>query len=120
MIADIDLGDLLWSMVVFFFWFMAIWIFIGVFGDVFHRTDLSGVAKAGWILLIVVLPFIGVLIYMVTRPPMTAQDREDMRRMQQVGGRSTADEIEKLARLRDSGQITADEYASLKRTAMNG
>jgi uncharacterized membrane protein len=120
MIADIDLGDVLWSMVVFFFWFMAIWIFIGVFGDIFRRNDLSGGAKAGWILLIVVLPFIGVLIYMIARPPMTAQDREDMQRMQQGGGLSTADEIAKLAALRDSGQITADEYESLKRKAMTG
>ena len=124
MIADLDLGDLLWSMVVFFFWFMAIWIFIGVFADIFHRRDMSGVAKAAWIVLIFVIPFIGALIYMVSRPAMTAQDREDMERMnaaqQRMSGYSGADEIQKLAGLRDTGKITAEEYEELKRKALAG
>jgi hypothetical protein len=124
MIADFDLGDLLWSMVVFFFWFMAIWIFIGVFADIFHRRDMSGVAKAAWIVLIFVIPFIGALIYMVSRPAMTAQDREDMERMnaaqQRMSGYSAADEIQKLAGLRDTGKITAEEYEELKRKALAG
>jgi hypothetical protein len=47
---------------------MAIWIFIAVFADIFRRNDLSGGAKAGWILLIFVLPFLGALIYVVARP----------------------------------------------------
>lgn len=122
MIAEFDLGDLLWSMLVFFFWFMAIWIFIGVFADIFRRRDLSGVAKAGWILLIFVLPLLGVLIYMIARPRMTEQDREDMARTQEaqrrVSGYSAADEIEKLTKLRDAGQISAEEYEDLKRKAM--
>lgn len=122
MIADFDLGDLLWSMLVFFFWFMAIWVFIGVFADIFRRNDLSGVAKAGWILLIFILPLIGVLIYMIGRPRMTEQDRQDMERMQEtqrrVSGYSAAEEIEKLAKLRDAGQISAEEYEDLKRKAM--
>ncbi len=122
MIAEFDLGDLLWSMLVFFFWFMAIWIFIGVFADILRRRDLSGVAKAGWILLIFVLPLLGVLIYMIARPRMTEQDREDMARTQEaqrrVSGFSAADEIEKLTKLRDAGQISAEEYEDLKRKAM--
>ena len=70
-----DRGDVLWAMLVFFFWFMAIWIFISIFGDIFRRDDLSGWGKGGWIFLIFVLPFLGALIYMIARPRMTEQDR---------------------------------------------
>jgi hypothetical protein len=122
MLAEFGLGELLWSMLVFFFWFMAIWVFIQVFADIFHRRDLSGAGKAGWVVLIFVLPFIGVLIYMIARPKMTEQDREEIQQIQEVqrriSGYSAADEIEKLARLRDSGKITAEEYEDLKRKAM--
>ena len=122
MIAEFDLGDLLWSMLVFFFWFMAIWIFIALFSDIFRRRDLSGLAKAGWILLLFVFPFIGALIYMVARPKMTEQDREEIQRVQEaqrrIEGYSAADEIDKLARLRDEGKITAEEYETMKQQAM--
>ncbi len=63
MLASWNLGDALWAMLVFFFWFMAIWIFITIFADIFRRNDISGVAKAGWILLIFIVPFLGALIY---------------------------------------------------------
>ena len=55
-------------MFVFFFWFMLIWMFIMVFADIFRRKDLSGGAKAGWVLLIFILPFFGILIYLIARP----------------------------------------------------
>jgi type VI protein secretion system component VasK len=117
-----DFGDVLWTMVVFFFWFTAIWVFIGIFGDIFRRRDLSGAAKAGWLLLIFVLPFLGALIYTIARPKMTEQDREDMERMQQaqarLNGYSAAEEIEKLAKLRDEGSLSGEEYDALKRKAM--
>ena len=117
-----NLGELLWGMLVFFFWFMAIWIFISIFADIFRRRDLSGGAKAGWILLLVVLPFLGALIYMIARPKMTEQDREDIQRMQaaqqRASGYSPADEIEKLSRLKASGDISAEEYERLKSQAL--
>jgi putative oligomerization/nucleic acid binding protein/phospholipase D-like protein len=119
--TDWTFGTFIWGMVVFFFWFMAIWIFISIFGDIFRRRDLSGGAKAGWIILIFILPFLGALIYMIARPKMTEQDKEDLERMQEtqrrVTGYSPADEIEKLAKLRDAGEITADEYTEMKRKA---
>ena len=68
MLADYDFGDFLWTMLVFFFWFMLIWMFIMVFADILRRKDLSGVAKAGWILLIFILPLFGILIYLIARP----------------------------------------------------
>jgi Short C-terminal domain/Phospholipase_D-nuclease N-terminal len=122
--ADMDwsFGDVLWTMLVFFFWMMAIWIFIAIFGDIFRRRDLSGVAKAGWIFLLFVLPFLGALIYTIARPKMTEQDREEIERgaemQRRLQGYSSAEEIEKLARLRDSGEVTPEEYETLKRRAL--
>ncbi len=122
MLAEFGLGELLWSMLVFFFWFMAIWVFIAIFADIFRRRDLSGWAKAGWILLIFILPFIGALIYVIARPRMTEQDKEEVEKyaeaQRRLSGYSAAEEIDKLAKLRDSGQISAEEYEELKRKAM--
>ena len=55
-------------MFAFFFWFMLIWMFIMVFADIFRRKDLSGGAKAGWVVLIFILPLFGILIYLIARP----------------------------------------------------
>jgi hypothetical protein len=118
----VDLGEWLWAMLVFFFWFMAIWIFIQIFADIFHRRDLSGGAKAGWIVLLFVLPFLGALIYLIARPKMTEQDREDIQRAQEaqrrLSGYSAAEEIERLSKLRDAGEISAEEYERLKARAL--
>ena len=122
MLAEWSFGDLLWGMLVFFFWFMAIWIFITIFGDIFRRNDLSGGVKAGWIFLLFILPFLGALIYVVTRPKMTEQDRQLIEQSEEarrrVEGYSAADEVAKLAKLRDEGKITAEEYEEMKRKAM--
>ena len=115
-------GSVLWAMVVFFFWFMLIWIFIGVFADLFRRNDLSGWAKAGWLVLIFIVPFLGILIYLIARPKMTAQDKEMMAAMQErerrATGYSAADEVAKLAKLRDEGKISPEEYEQMKQQAM--
>jgi energy-coupling factor transporter transmembrane protein EcfT len=112
----------LWAMVVFFFWFMLIWMFIGVFADIFRRNDLSGLAKAGWIFLIFIIPLIGILIYLIARPKMTAQDREMIQAAQErerrISGYSPAEEVAKLAKLRDEGKITAEEYEAMKKQAL--
>jgi hypothetical protein len=73
-------GHVIWAMIAFYFWFMFVWAFIRVFADIFSRNDLSGGAKAGWIFLIVILPFLGILIYIIARPPMIEQDRPVMAR----------------------------------------
>lgn len=112
----------LWAMLVFFFWFMAIWVFIGVFADILRRNDVSGWGKAGWIVLLFVLPFFGALIYLIARPAMTEQDRAEAERIQEaqrrLTGYSPAEEIEKLGRLRDTGRISEAEYDDMKRKAM--
>jgi hypothetical protein len=68
MLAVWTLGSTLWTMLALFFWFMFLWMFVTVFADIFPRHDLSGFGKAAWIFLIVILPFIGILIYMIARP----------------------------------------------------
>jgi uncharacterized membrane protein len=114
--------DVVESMIVLFFWFMLIWMFIAVFADVFRRDDLSGWHKAGWLLLVFVLPLIGILVYVIARPKITSADRRVMEQAMHIesggGPRSTADEIAKLAELRETGAITDEEYARLKERAL--
>ncbi len=78
MLADWTFGTVLWSSLVFFFWFTFIWMFIMVFADILRRHDLSGWGKAGWILLIAILPFLGVLVYLIARPSGTAWGRQPL------------------------------------------
>jgi uncharacterized membrane protein len=68
MVAFWSFGTFLWGLFAFFIWFMFIWMFIAAFADIFRRRDLSGWGKAGWILVIAILPFIGILIYVIARP----------------------------------------------------
>jgi hypothetical protein len=116
--ASLTFWDVMWSMVVFFFWFMLIWIFIAVFADIFRRNDLSGGAKAVWIIALVILPFLGALIYMVMRPKVTAQDVQMAAQAEAaqaaVAQVSTADELAKLQQLKASGTISEAEFEALK------
>ena len=113
-----NLGDWLWAMLAFFFWVMALWIFITIFMDVFRRDDIHGGMKALWVLILFILPFLGCLIYLITRPKATAQDVRMMAQAdaaaKAAAGVSTADELTKLAQLRDAGVVSAPEYEKLK------
>ena len=117
-------NDIFASMIVFFFWFMAIWIFITVFADIFRRNDLTGLAKAGWIVVICIIPFIGALIYIIGRPKVTAQDVKYMARAdaasKAAASVSPADELAKLQQLKDAGTITSEEFDILKQKALAG
>ena len=123
-----QLGDVLLTMVAFFFWVMAIWIFISIFGDIFRRDDLTGLAKAGWIFLIFILPFLGALIYLITNSDGMAQRRaEDVRgqRAQMddyvrsvAGSGGAAAEIDKAKQLLDTGAINQAEFEALKAKAL--
>jgi Phospholipase_D-nuclease N-terminal/Short C-terminal domain len=113
-----NLGDfLIWTLEVFFL-VLAIWVFIAIFADIFGRTDIHGGAKAGWILLIFILPFIGCLIYIIARPKVTPGDVQAMARADAAGaaaaGVSTTDQLAKLQQLKDAGSISQGEYDSLK------
>jgi hypothetical protein len=61
--------DIMWTMFIFFAWVIWIWLLIMILWDNFRRTDHSGWAKAGWTLFVIFLPLLGVLIYMISRPP---------------------------------------------------
>ena len=122
--------DLFWVMLEFFLFFIWIWLLITLFADIFRSDDLSGWGKAGWTIFIVVLPFLGVLIYLIARGRSMAEramkqaaDQEKMMReyVQDVAssGSSVADEIGKLAALRDQGVLTQEEFAAQK-TALLG
>ena len=120
------LVDLFISMLWFFLFVAWIWLLFTVFADVF-RSDMSGWAKAAWILFVIVVPLLGVLIYLIAqggnmraRSVKQAREQDEAVRsyVQDAAGSgaqpSTADELSKLAGLRDSGALTDDEYADQK------
>jgi hypothetical protein len=116
---DWSFGDVFVSTMIFFFWFTVIWMFIALFADIFRRR-ISGWAKAGWIVLLIVFPFLGALIYLIARP----RDEVDGAMVVYGGGPRheptyhAADEIAKAARLHDEGKITDAEYERLKELAL--
>lgn len=104
---------------VIFLFIMWIWLLISVFADLFRRRDTSGFAKVVWIILLLVLPFFGVFIYLLTQGgSMASRDadaaKEARDHLRQVVGFSVADELAKLDTLKAEGKITADEYAKLR------
>jgi hypothetical protein len=116
--------DLFWSMLWFFMFFVWIWLLITIFADIF-RSEISGFGKAGWIFFVIVLPFLGVLIYLIAngdkmqdRSMKQASDMANAQReyIQSVAGdsASAADEIAKLSSLKDSGAITDAEFQAQK------
>jgi predicted membrane channel-forming protein YqfA (hemolysin III family) len=115
-----NFGDILLTMLALFFWAALIWMFIGAFADIFRRTDLSGVGKAGWMLLIVILPLLGVLVYVIARPAGAVMDLPPARGHADPGSSqvSPADEIEKARLLLTSGAITPEEFATIKEHAL--
>jgi uncharacterized membrane protein len=121
-VADTTFLDVFWWMIVMFFWVMAIWLFIVLIGDVIRRDDLSGWAKAAWMIFIVFLPFLGAIIYIAVRPKVTASDVRMATRaeaaQQAVAGVSTADELAKLGELRSQGVLDDKEYEQLKRKTL--
>jgi phospholipase D-like protein len=124
LLAETTFLDVLWYSILFFFWILAIWIFIMIVSDVFRRDDLSGGKKALWIVFMVILPFVGVLTYIIVRPKVTAQDvrlaTQAEAAQRAVAGVSTADELAKLSELRTQGVLNEQEYEELKRKALAG
>lgn len=117
--------DVLWTMLIFFLFIAWIWVLISVVADVFRSGDLSGWSKAFWIIFVIIIPWLGVLVYLIARGDSMA-DRsmadaaaaDDARRayIQDAAGTSAspADELAKLASLKDSGVISDDEYAKMR------
>lgn len=122
--GQIGFWDVIWSMIAFFFWFMLIWIWITLFGDILRRNDLSGGMKAVWLLVLFWIPFFGALIYIIARPKVTAQDVQLMAQQEAAVKAAQAvtpvDQIAKLEQLKASGAITQPEYEALKKKALEG
>ena len=127
--ADYPFLDILWTMILFFFWIAWIWVLIIILSDVFRR-DMSGFGKAAWIVFLIFLPFLGVLIYLISNGSgMSERRMSDMQASQKQfdtyvrsvatdGGGGPAGEIAKAKELLDSGAITEAEFASLKAKAL--
>jgi hypothetical protein len=121
--------DLFWTMFMIFLWVVWIWLLITVFIDIFRDKELNGFAKAMWILFVLVLPFLGVLVYVIVRG-----DSMNERQAQQAASREeaavayiqetadadhgSADEIAKLVQLHKDGILTDDEFAAQKAKAL--
>jgi len=115
-------GEMFFGVVFFFVLFAALWIFIGIFADIFHRHDLSGPIKALWVLVLVLFPLIGALGYIILRPK---RDEEDVAMIADYESKrathqpiSAADEIVKLSQLHEDGGLSDAEFARLKQQAM--
>ena len=109
------LVDLL-TLFAFVLWF---WLAISVFGDLFRREDLSGWRKVLWLIVVILFPYIGVLVYMISQGKgmaerSTARVQQAREEIRNVVGFSVADEIEKLDQLKRSGSITNDEFTQLR------
>jgi hypothetical protein len=130
--ADYPFLNILWSMIIFFCWVAWIWVLILILSDVFRR-DISGWAKAAWVVVLIILPFLGTLIYLIAHgKDMTERRVRDAQAAQAQfddhvrsvaaqsggGGGGAAAEIHKAKELLDSGAITQDEFDRLKAKAL--
>jgi Short C-terminal domain/Phospholipase_D-nuclease N-terminal len=124
--ADYPFMDVFWSILIFFCWVIWFWIVITVFADLFRRHDIGGWGKAAWIVFVIVLPFLGVLIYLIVqhdgmrdRSVRQAQDQKQAfdEYVRDAAGGSAA-EISKAKELLDAGAITQEEFEALKRKAL--
>ncbi|HET6920166.1 MAG TPA: SHOCT domain-containing protein [Jiangellaceae bacterium] len=127
MLADeFGTGQVFWSMLWFFLFFIWIWLLVVIFGDIFRSPDLSGWGKALWSIFIIVLPYLGVFVYLIARGhkmqehSIQAAKEQDaalrgyVQSVASSSGGGTADEIARLADLRDRGVISEDEFQQAK------
>ena len=125
--ADYPFLDLMWTMLIFFIWILWFWLLFTVFADVFRRHDISGWAKAAWLIFTILLPFLGVFVYLITQNvgmterhlqrARAERDRFDDSVRQAASGGAAA-EIERAKQLLDTGAITQAEFDALKGKAL--
>jgi hypothetical protein len=119
--AEFGTGQVLWSMIWFFLFIIWLWLLIVVFGDIFRSRDLSGWAKALWTIFVIVLPYLGVFVYLIARGQKMHEHAEQSARQQDAAmrdyvrsvagpGGGAAEEINRLADLRDKGVISEDDF----------
>lgn len=124
--ADYPFLDIFWTIIVFFSWVIWIWIVITVLADVFRRDDIGGWAKAAWVVFVIVIPFLGVLIYLIAEhdgmQKRSAKQAESQKQqfdsyVRDTAGGSAA-EIAKGKELLDAGTITQEEFDAIKAKAL--
>jgi hypothetical protein len=127
---DFGTGQVFWSLIWFFLFFIWIWILIMVFADIFRSHDMGGWAKALWVIFVIFLPYLGVFVYLIARggkmhehavEAAQAQD-EQMRayiRSATGPGGGSAEEIGRLADLRDKGVLSEEEFQAAKARALS-
>jgi hypothetical protein len=124
--AEYPFLDVLWTMLVIFAWVIWFWLLITIFADVFRRKDTSGFSKVLWLIFVIVLPFLGVFIYLIVNhdgmadrnlAQMKAQKSATDEYIRSVSGGAAA-EIEKAKQLLDSGAITQPEFDQMKAKAL--
>jgi hypothetical protein len=126
--SDYPFLDVLWTMIIFFLWIAWFWVLIAAIADIFRRHDIGGWSKAFWLIFVIVLPFLGVLVYVGVngkgmadrnvREARVSQAQMDDYVRSVAGSGGAAAEIEKAKQLLDSGAIDNDEYEALKRKAL--
>ena len=123
-IADFTLVDALLTVLEIFLFVVYFWILITIFGDLFRDHQMSGWGKAGWILVLFFVPFLGMLIYLIARGEgmreRAVKEQADMQRhmdqyvRETAAGASSADELAKLSDLKDKGAISQEEFDRAK------
>jgi hypothetical protein len=126
--ADYPFLDILWTMLIFFLWIAWFWLLITVFADVFRRRDTSGFSKVLWIIFVILVPFLGVFVYLIVNHDEMAQRNIKQAQAQQAqmddyvrsvaGSGGAASEIEKAKGLLDSGAISQAEFDAIKQKAL--
>jgi hypothetical protein len=120
-------GQVFWSMLWFFLFFIWIWLLITVFGDIFRSHDMGGFAKFLWVMFVIFLPYLGVFVYLIARGHKMSEHAMEAAQAQQdyirqvagtSGGGSTADELARLADLKSQGVIDDAEFQRLKAKAI--
>jgi hypothetical protein len=129
--AQFGTGQVFLSILWFFLFFIWIWLLIVVFSDIFRSDDLGGWAKALWTIFVVIVPYLGVLVYLIARGGKMHEHAADAARQQNAAARSyiqsvagsssggAADELGRLADLRDRGVITDAEFQQAKAKALS-
>jgi hypothetical protein len=131
-LADVGFAELFWTAVWVFFLFMFIWVFVILLTDLFRDHSLSGWAKAAWVILLILFPLIGSLIYLIVRghgmaersakEQQAAQAQMDsyIRQAAASTGDSSVDDLSRLAQLRSNGHITDAEFETMKQRILGG
>jgi len=126
--ADYPFLDVIWTMIIFFLWVLWFWLLFAVFADIFRRHDLSGWGKAGWLIFVIFLPFLGIFVYLIANNEGMTKRNVERAQSQQAqfdsyvretaSSSGAAAEIERAQGLLASGAITQAEFDAIKAKAL--